>query len=98
MSWDEAVRLTCYALLFPGFAYLSMVAKNQRQRLKAAIYVCLAIFFLLLLVGLALLRFAKPIPTLLHINTFVAVTMTVLVARKVTGYLQAYYLSRQIEV
>ena len=94
MSWDEFIRAFWYAVLFPGFAYLAMVARNQGQRKRAGIYLALSVFFLLLLGGLSLLRFYRPIPTLLHINTGVVSTLGVLVLMQCWSYAHAWWSDR----
>ena len=96
MSWDEAIRAFWYAVLFPGFAYLAMVARNQGQRKRAGIYLALSIFFLLLLAGLSLLRFYRPIPTLLHINTGVISMLGVLVSMQCWSYAHAWWNERRM--
>lgn len=97
MSWDEFVRAFWYAVLFPGFAYLAMVARNQGQRTRAGIYLALAIFFLLLLTGLSLLRFYRPIPALLYFNTgAVLPTLGTLVLVQCWGYAHAWWTERRM--
>ncbi len=97
MSWDEIVRVVCYAELFPGFAYLSIVARNQQAHVRSAIYACLSVFFFLLLVGLVLLNSGMYIYGLLHLNTMIVFVLGVLVGRKVLGYARAAFMARRLE-
>lgn len=99
MSWDEFFRAFWYAVLFPGFAYLGMVARNQGQRKRAGIYLALSIFFLLLLAGLSLLRFYRPIPALLYFNTgAVLPTLGTLVLMQCWSYAHAWWSDRQMGI
>ena len=91
MSWDEAIRAFWYAMLFPGFWYLAMIALNQRQKMRCAIYASLAVFFLLLLIGLVLLRYWRPVPLLLHLNTGVVSWLGVMVLAQCTRYVRAWW-------
>jgi hypothetical protein len=81
MSIDEVIRVGCYAILAPGFFYLGIVARNRRECLLLALAWGLSAFFILLLVGLVLLRMDAVYYPLVYINTGVVFLLAVLVVR-----------------
>jgi hypothetical protein len=81
MSIDEALRVASYTVLAPGFFYLGLVARNRRQRWMSALAWAASVFFLLLLVGLVLMRHGTPQPILLYINTVVVMGLAYVVLR-----------------
>lgn len=95
MSWDEFARAFWYGVLFPGFGYLGMIAYNQAQRKRAIMYALLSCFFLLLLIGLVLLRFFQPMRQLLHINTGIITALGIVVLMQCWSYAHAWWEERQ---
>lgn len=81
MSIDEVIRAIGYAVLAPGLGYLGMVAHNRKQYWWCWLAWLLSLFFWLLLIGLALLRYSTPIPGLLYLNTVIVVAMALVVLR-----------------
>ena len=95
MTWDEFARAFWYGVLFPGFGYLAMIAYNQGQRKRAITFGLLSVFFLLLLIGLVLLRFWQPSRQLLHINTGVISALGIVVLMQCYGYAHEWWQDRQ---
>lgn len=97
MTVDEWVRAFCYFLMFPAFIYFALIAWNRRQRLVASSYFALAAFFLLLLVGLVLGHYHRPIPVLLQVNTGVVVVLCTLVTWRATTTMMTALLAAHVE-
>ena len=95
MSIDEMIRATSYVILSPCLGYLGMVAHNRQERWWSFVAWLLAVFFLLLMVGLVLLRAGYVVPVLVRINTGVVVALTVLVGRQTLHYLCLAYRERR---
>lgn len=85
------IRAIGYVVLAPGLGYLGMVAYNRGQTWWAWLAWLLSMFFLLLLVGLALLRYSTPSPGLLYLNTAIVVAMALVVARTSAHYLRLWW-------
>jgi len=96
MSWDEFARAFWYGVLFPGFWYLAMIAHNQAQRKRSIMYGLLSAFFLLLLIGLVLLRFYRPSIQLIHINTGIVSALGIVVLMQCWGYARDWWQDRQV--
>lgn len=77
MTWDEATRTAFYAAATVLAAVECVIALGTTtlpaRRLMAAQHVAFGLFFLLLGVGLVLLRFHQPSRGLVVFNTFVLV-------------------------
>ena len=100
MSIDEVIRVGCYAILSPGFFYLGLVARNRRHLLLSGVYQIalawgLSTFFLLLLVGLVLLRMNAVYYPLVYINTGVVFLLAVLVVRMCYEFLGMAWTERK---
>lgn len=75
MTTDELIRAISYFLMFPAFAFFGMIEWNRGQRVVSLLYGFLSIFFFLLMVGLVLLRYYRPLPELLQANTVVVLAL-----------------------
>ena len=95
MNIDELIRISSYALLSPGFFYLGIVARNRGHGLMAIGSWMLSTFFLLLLVGLVLLRTGQVYPPLLYINTVVVSMLAAVVGRLCWHFLQLSWQERK---
>ena len=84
MTIDEFVRTFCYFLLFPALLYIGLISWNRRQRLVAAMYVLLSVFFALVMVGMLLRHYYAPIPILLYSNTAIIIGLTFAVTWRAT--------------
>lgn len=91
------IRAIGYVVLAPGLGYLGMVAHNRGQTWWSWLAWLLSLFFLLLLVGLTLLRYGTPIPTLLHVNTGIVVAMALVVLRTSAHYLRLWWVERRMQ-
>lgn len=96
MTLDGWVRAFCYFLMFPAFVYFGLIAYNRRQILVGLSYFALGMFFLLLLVGLVLGHYARPIPALLQVNTGVVIVLCALVTWRATKIMVAAVLCTHI--
>lgn len=93
MTLNEWIRAFCYFLMFPAFIYFALIAHNRRQYSVAATYGGLAVFFLLLLVGLVTGHYHNAIPALLNVNTGVAVVLCAVVTWRATSIMLAALVS-----
>jgi len=89
MMIDEWVRAFCYFLIFPAFLYFGLIAWNRRQLGVSMTYFTLSGFFLFLFVGLVLGHYHRPIPTLLAVNTWIVVALTLAVTYRATAIMLA---------
>lgn len=96
MMLDEWIRAFCYFLMFPAFVYFGLIAYNRRQYLVGLSYFSLGAFFLLLLIGLVLGHYHRPIPILLQINTAVVIVLCAVVTWRATSIMVAALLSAHV--
>lgn len=89
MTIDETIRAICYFLIFPSYVYFGLIEYNHKSYLLAAIFFLLATFFLLMLIGLSLFHYYRPIYALLQVNTAVVVALAAVTGYRSTAILAA---------
>lgn len=87
MSWDEFARMLAYVVVSPTFMFFAFVHYNHGERVAAAVLGGLSSFFLLLMTGLLLVRYAEPSREALYVNTVIIVTVAVLSVVAAVGFI-----------
>ncbi len=78
MEWHEAARTASYAAIVPAFVFFGIVHYNSGEYWAALVLGGLSTFFLMLMAGLVLVTYFRPVNEVLLFNTGVVVTMAVM--------------------